>query len=404
MKNIIKSTLLLLCAVGLFASCDEDRDNNPVIQTPTHFVLNTPAMAENGVYDLAHSTSVNFTASQPDYGFPASVQYSIAVATKSDMSNAETISGSTFTDASAINIDAATLAATLTSMEVAEGKTEADFPMDIPVYVQATATPYNAMGSEVDSVNHSFTIKSNIVELKHVHLEFSLPPVTTPEELYLVGQFCGWDWNNSVAMTPVNSATNIFWHMVWLSESDGAKFNSVKAWNGSEVGYAKAKLVAMDGEDANTANVNSKITSSDDGNFTASEEGWYLMVVNTSVSGRDIIYNVTFFEPNVWLMGPITAKGDWSELEAAAKFTPAKTIDGEFVSPAFVNGVPGGDGDGVRAYVKIPGFDWWKSEFIVGLDGDKISYRGNGGDQARVKGDAGNKMYLNFAKDTGRIE
>ena len=84
---------------------------------------------------------------------------------------------------------------------------------------------------------------------------------------------------------------------------------------------------------------------------------------------------------------------------ATTKLDIPTTLDGQFVSPAFAKSVPGGDGDGVRAYVKIEGFDWWKTEFMV-FDG-KIKYRGAGGDQDRVAGSAGQKLYLNFANDTG---
>jgi len=121
-----------------------------------------------------------------------------------------------------------------------------------------------------------------------------------------------------------------------------------------------------------------------------------------SVEGRDIKYSVKFNKPQVWLMGTITPNADWKELEEGCMFEVPATADGEFVSPAFTNDVSG-DG-GARAYVKVPGYDWWKSEFIVGLDGNKISYRGAGGDQDRVDGKAGQKFYLNFSNDTGRIE
>ncbi len=53
-------------------------------------------------------------------------------------------------------------------------------------------------------------------------------------------------------------------------------------------------------------------------------------------------------------------------------------------------------------YAKIPGYDWWKSEFMV-FD-KKIKYRGNGGDQERVNATAGQKLYLNFTSETGEIK
>ena len=146
MKKIIKSALLVLCSVCFLTACESDRDSNPTLQKPTDgsLVLNTPATA-NSVCDLATSTVLNFTlASVPSYGFPAYTEYDMEVSINSDMSNAVVI---TTTSSTKIEIDAATLAATLTTMECDKGKTEADFPMEIPVYFRVRG---NAMQNAGD--------------------------------------------------------------------------------------------------------------------------------------------------------------------------------------------------------------------------------------------------------------
>ncbi len=76
MKNICKSTLLLLSSVALFAACADDNDSNPTLGEPTTFVLNTPAYSTVPV-DLATSTEIPFTWSQPDYGFPVAAEYQL---------------------------------------------------------------------------------------------------------------------------------------------------------------------------------------------------------------------------------------------------------------------------------------------------------------------------------------
>ena len=76
MKDIFKSTLLLLCSVGLFAACADDNDSNPTLGEPTTFTLNTPAYSTTPV-DLATSTEIPFTWSSPDYGFPVAAQYQL---------------------------------------------------------------------------------------------------------------------------------------------------------------------------------------------------------------------------------------------------------------------------------------------------------------------------------------
>lgn len=384
----------MMAGLALLASCDKDMDHNPTIQTPTTFVLNTPATT-NSTIDLANSSTVNLTCSQPDYGFPANTVYTVEVATKEDMSNAKTID-ETFNSAK-LNVDAALLATDLTNMECDEGKTEADFPMTIPVYFRATAA---VVSSATGDTIPGSKIVSNVVALNKVHLSYALPPVSCPDSLYVTGSFCGWDWTKSATMTEVygsrdaGNTTAAFWHMVYIDGS-GVKFNTAKSWDGNEIGFSK---ITVDPASDNA----STIEASSDGNIASSAPGWYLMIVTAKVSGRDIAYTVTFNKPNVYLIGA-SIGGSWDELVEAGLFTVPTTADGDFVSPALPS-LAGDDSNNLRMYVKVPGYDWWKSEFIVGLDGKKISYRGTGGDQKRVGADAGQKVYLNFSTDTGEIK
>ena len=285
-------------------------------------------------------------------------------------------------------IDAGYLASELTTMATNKGYDVEDFPLNIPVYFQVRAAATKYAGSAIEGTETT----SNIVMMKDVYLQYSLPPVTPPANLYAVGNFNGWSWDTSVTMAPTYDAPNQFWHIVWIDES-GLKFNSEKAWDGGEVGYAGLRNISGSraGEIVDGG-----------GNIASSKPSWYLMIITAEVEGRNIVYDAVFEDPNVYLMGPVTPEGSWSELEPGTQFDIPTTLDGQFVSPAFTRSVPGGDGDGVRAYVKIEGFDWWKTEFMV--FGTKIVYRGAGGDQERVAGNAGQKLYLQFANDTGEIK
>lgn len=121
------------------------------------------------------------------------------------------------------------------------------------------------------------------------------------------------------------------------------------------------------------------------GNLKIANAGWYLLQVTNGATRE-----VKVLVPDVYLNG--NTIGSW-DVPEAGKFTVPTTADGEFVSPAFVAD------DEVRICVKLDGFDWWKTEFIV-LDG-KIEYRGKGGDQTRVRVTTGQKAYLNFTDGTG---
>ena len=369
----------------MFTSCEDDNDSNPIVKTPTEFHLNTPALAATNI-DLTNSSSIVLTCSQPNYGFPAATVYKVQVSLNADMSDYVELDQS-FSKA-VCDVDASLLASTLTNLELNAGKTEADFPMDIKVYVRMRANMVTETGDPVADTE----ILSNVICLENVHLNYSLAPVTVPEHLYVVGNFCGWNWGNCFEFVPVYDHPEMYWRMVWIDEA-GVKINTAKEWDGGQKGY-DGITVAGD--------LASNISTNGDGNICSANAQWYLMVVTATVEGRDIKYTVEFNEPNVYLMGTCMDDSSWSELLDGAKFDVPTTMDGNFVSPAFKAACPGGDGDGIRAYVKIPGNDWWHSEFMV-LNGE-IAYRGKGGDQDRVAGKVGQKLYLNFYTGKGSLK
>ena len=384
MKNIIKSALLVVMSLTLMTACSDDNDSNPSIQTPTEFKLNTPALVNTQI-DLANSSKIMLTCSQPNYGYTASVQYTVQVATDENMTDAVELSETS--NSAKVAIDAASLASTLTNIYVQKGKTEADFPMDVKAYFRLKANIVTSNGNVVEGTE----ILSNVVSLNNIHLLFSLPPVNLPSHVYTVGNFCDWKWDNCFDMVQVYGTDNTFWRLVYIDDN-GIKLNSADKWNGSEAGYAGI-TVSGDCKDDIIDN---------GGNIASKNPGWYLVIVTTSVVNREIHYDVQFNKPTIWLIGPAAGSTDYAEEAEGWSFTVPTTKDGDFVSPAFAGSVPGGDGDGVRMYVKVPGHDWWHSEFVV--LSDKIEYRATGGDQARVAGSAGQKVYLNFAKGTGEIK
>lgn len=378
MKNILKSTLLVALGLSLFASCSDDRDDNPTVVSPTEFHLNTPALA--GQYlDLEKSKTINFTCSQPDYGFPACTQYTLQVAFDENMTDYKEID-QTFKGAK-LDVSSELLASTLTNYALEHGKTEADFPMDIQVYARARAVMTNVSGEPVEGTE----ILSNVVKLSNVHLLYSLPP----GKLNIVGQFCDWDWSKCLKMVPVYGTDNVFWHLVYIYGT-GIKINENTAWDNNEVGFAG---ITVGGDLAGD------IVDSG-GNIASSHPGWYLMVVTCGVSGRDVTYNVDFYKPEVWLIGTCIGDADFTPQLPAGLFEVPTTADGSFVSPA-MTGVPASD-QGARACVVIPGHEWWHTEFMV-FD-NQVKYRGTGGDQDRVINSVGQKLYINFGTETGELK
>ena len=185
-------------------------------------------------------------------------------------------------------------------------------------------------------------------------------------------------WNQLV---PVNGSDGAFWGMYYFNAGDEIKFAPQADWGG-DFGFSDA---------ISQSSIDRAELSNAGGNIKVGKAGWYLVYVSV-INGENI---VEFEEPAVYLIGD--AIGGWNAGMENAKFEVPADGDGEFVSPAFVATKE------VRAYVSLPQVsDWWKAEFMV-FDG-KIEYRGNGGDQDRVTGQAGQKLYLNFKEGTGSIK
>ena len=375
-----KISILAFLFAGMlsFSSCESDRDSNPVLQEPTEFVLNTPAYV-NSYYELAKSKTIELTCSQPNFGYTAPAVYAVQVSLSPAFENF--IQLDTKYSTAKMNVDASEMAVALTNLAVAEGKTEADFPLEGHINIRLVAE----LNSATETVA---SITSNIISIP-VMVEFALPPVLLPETVYVVGNHNGWNWGNSLPATLVWGTDNMWWRMTYLD--GGWKFNSATEWNGSEVGYDGAAEI-IDNADAN-------ISRSDDGNIVTNNPGWYLLVFTAEVVGRDVKYKVAINKPEVWMIGDVTGV-DWQDRAAGWQLEVPTTADGEFVSPAFAAAASADNG--VRVYCPIEGHDPWHSEFMV-FEG-KIKYRGTGGDQDRVTAQEKKKLYLNFSTDTGRIE
>lgn len=373
MKNRI---LLSTLAAGLLliTACESDRDSNPTLTVPDSFELNVPALA-SGVYDLDNAEYVELTCTQPDYGYTAPVIYTVELSLTEDFTTMETLTTS-YTTAK-MEVIASEMAVSVTNLKVADGKTDADFPMTTSVYIRLKA----------DLSNVEATVYSNTVNID-THLSFSLPATEYPESMYIIGSMCDWNWDNAYSMVPVYANGDgeyggSFWRMVYFSENSQMKINTATSWNGSDLGYSGVTI-----EDNAGANI-----SDSDGNILIATAGWYVVMVSTVIDGLDLVYTISFNAPNVYLYGATV--GDVWEAQDANLFS-VPLGDGEFVSPAF-----SAAGE-IRACVVLPNTDWWKSEFMV--FGETLEYRGNGGDQERVTGSVGQNMYISFTYGDGRIE
>jgi hypothetical protein len=292
MNKIIKLSALLLCGLGVFASCDDDRDNNPTLQTPTTFELNTPVFAGTDV-DLRATDSLAFSWSQPAYGFPVAASYEMQFSPENDWSvSVETAladeSGKTvptFGSAGGVksivssNVEGKDLA---TILQRCEKWKEDAVPATQKVYARCMA------------VYASDTIYSNVVSFNVVPYYVELKNAA-PLEWYLIGSAVGdGSWGN-------NGTANIGTSIIPLYPITGQTYDA-KTGTGiiSITDYFPAggqfKLIAKPGSwDVNVGyagftNIenNSAFDKNDDGNVVVNTAGYYTIKLDTKTNKATI--------------------------------------------------------------------------------------------------------------------
>ena len=188
MKKISILATLLVGAL-VFASCETDRDDNPVMQSPTEFTLNNISFGETPI-DLASSNTVELVAAnQPDYGFPTDVTYSAQISLDQkwqDSASVYTIDGSTKN--LVYNIPATEIDKGIMILGKYENAEDLNTNDPMAVYVRMSAKPTN-MGSE-------YTIYSNVQKINVYPYFMTLKPAE-PDYWFLIGANIGdGNWTN----------------------------------------------------------------------------------------------------------------------------------------------------------------------------------------------------------------
>ena len=387
----LKYLLIAIAGLGMFASCESDEPSLKIAEykKPTTFVLNTPQFA-NGVYDLLNAETVNFTFSQPDYGYAAACDYTVEVSPTETFESSSTVA--TVFHKCDIFVKASELATAACVAYNWIGQSDIDEMLNasetktIPLYIRVKSKITNSVITDSE-------ITSNVIKINTVPY-FSLPPVEMPTTMYMAGAFCGWEWANAAEMVPIHSNPDKFWVIRYVEAGAGFSFNGASSADGNEAVKGNTTVEPQiegltAGEDA-------------EGKVTIDKAGWYIFGVQVALDGRDFMYTVNVFPANIYVYGAANG-GAWED-KAEWTFTIPETADGEFVSPALL-GTAGTDESCLRLCIhpktldsKDWAGDWWHTEFIF-FDG-KIAYRGAEGDQARVGNGAGEKLYLNF--NTGK--
>ena len=276
MKNI-KILTLALASLLTFTACEDDNDSNPVVQQPTTFQLNIPALAGN-VYDLEHTSSISLTCQQPDYGYTAAVIYYTQMSLTNEWNEATSVEADDATyvelDGSfttcQLSMDATAINRNIVKLAGYEGNE--DVPSNgVTLYVRSRAI-----------LASGYECFSNVIELK-VQPYYVALTAADPELWYLIGGCIGdgsWGSEIGVAIFP-------------MSPVEGGIYDAVTGQGPlSYTGYfpegAGFKLVKTPGQWADQwgSSANNSIDSpvkndGGSGDFKVSTSGYYTISLDT---------------------------------------------------------------------------------------------------------------------------
>ncbi len=376
MKNLLYLALALM-VVPFMTSCETDDDSNPTIQHPDTFVLNVPAYASTGIYDLAHSESVNVTTTQPDYGYPAITIYEVQVSLDPSFETFETLE-TTYTTAS-IDIDGVTLNNIVVSLYQSANDGADPSGQLIPVYIRLQA--------HVSGTSDTYCL-SNSIELSQVSVSYV---ATIPSTVYVGGASIRRG-ESGKAFAPVYGLDGQYYAMAYLTA--GAPIY----WGDN----ANSQNTAFGDFYDETEDAGAFV--GEDGGVEVSTDGWYVLFMKLSIEDNSFVSELTLYPAESYLIGEVTADDAWTTEDPDWALIPGATASEEWTSPTFV-----GAGE-LRAYIKVQGIDWWRTEYTI--YGGNIYWRvidipnnwwTNAGEAYSVQCVVGGHLHVNYDFDTAYV-
>lgn len=395
MKHIFKLMLLPAMVLPLLlSSCNNDDDSNPTIDlshVSEGFVLNTPAYATNNTYDLISAKNMTLTCSQPNYGgVPYAMNYYVQVSidkaflTDTTKSHKEL---STPYHTAKMAVDASELNNAVVELYQA-AYPDTSVPETLPVYIRLRALINGT------SLGETY---SNIITLPTVKATYEAPDATYPDQLYVIGSSIQTAWSSWKVVPKVFGLAGHYYTMIYVPADGSFKWGT---FNNDWRGYNRFSTVTDNAGSGAYDNTN------DNHNITIKKGGWYVLHIVGEISAdkKNINYSLTIEPGAAYVIGP-AAGGAWTDGDANWALTAPSDQNGQWISPAFAGG-----GE-LRAYIKIPGIDWWRTEYTIykgacywrAID-IPSNWATNVGAEYSVQVSAGQKLYVNFDTNTAEVK
>ncbi len=303
--------MMALAAVA-FTSCEADDD--PKLNEPTEFVLNTPPFATQ-LYDLTPDGVIELTCSQPNYGLTLATTYGVEISMREDFGENLPAPGEeeapysvtilpTNPQSAVLQLQESKIAEAICAMRGITSEEEYTEIPAHPLYIRALAHINNQPATK---------ITSNVVTLTQVK-GYCAFEAEVFDVLYTPGNSNGWDQNASQQILAY--AEGKYRGFVWINGE--FKFTNQPDWGGTNYGSGGDGLLDTDG---GAGNINMPDTG----------EGLYFADVDINA----LTYKLTYIS-SVGIAGDVNG---WSEsapleLEPSADFL-TWTYTGDFVDGGF---------------------------------------------------------------------
>lgn len=272
---------MMALAVAGLTSCEADDD--PKIQTPTEFVLNTPPFADQ-LYELQSGHVIEFTCSQPNYGLTLAPSYSIEVSLYDDFGASLPQPEEGDEEATPYSVSILPLNPNSATIQIEDAALcEAILAMrgitDEASYTQAVSTVYVRAHAAINgqAVTSIANTNGNVV-LKQVQ-DYSVFADAKIQMLYTPGNANGWNQGASMKLAGYGDKEGKdYIKYRGLAYLNGEfKFTNQPDWNGINYGFASEGNLSTDGGA---------------GNLPLPAEGAGLYWIDVNV--KDLTYTTTY--------------------------------------------------------------------------------------------------------------
>lgn len=380
----------------IFASCDTDDGSNPKLDlshVSEGFVLNTPAYAENNTYDLVNSEGVWLTCSQPNYGggVPYVVNYYVQVSL--DPTFAQGNADAAYTELPSsyylakMQVNARELNDAVVELYQKAHPDAVTVPEKVTTYIKLRACIDGGMDKKL---GETF---SNVITLPSVHATYVAPDAEFKPNLFVIGSSIQEAWTSWKEVPKLAGIDGQYFTVIYVPA--GGEFK----WGTAEGDYKDYNALNSVTDKANAG----AQANGDFNNIQFTNGGWYTLYFKGTITpdGKSIDYDLTIYPAEVYIFG--NSNGGIWEFNDSWKLTAPADASADWVSPPFA---AAGE---LRVSIKIPGIDWYRSEFTI-YKGNLFfgnpteDWAKNFGSDYSVQCAPGKKLYVNFDKNTAEVK